>query len=177
MRNFGQRGKMLLAWLAVSGWLLPITPARADSPPVASASRPVIHDVRLDSRGSLQGRMIDLDGQPAPQESLELLRNGQIVAQTVSGADGQFEFAQVPAGVYQIRFGSYMVVCRVWTEGAAPPAAKGQLTVLSSPPLVRGQQPASEIFRNPLFIGLIVAAAIAIPVAVHNSRSDSPSGS
>lgn len=177
MRNFGQRGKMLVAWLAVSGWLLPITRAPADDPPAAAVAQPVIHDVRLDSHGNLQGRLIDLEGQPVSQESLELLRDGRVVAQTASRADGQFEFTRLSAGVYQIRFSSYMVVCRVWTDAAAPPAAKSQLTVLSAPPTIRGQQPVSEIFRNPLFIGLLVAAAIAVPVVVHNSRSDSPSGS
>jgi len=43
--------------------------------------------------------------------------------------------------------------------------------------LMHGQQPFSAIFTNPLFIGLVIAAAIAIPIAVHNSQSDRPPGS
>jgi hypothetical protein len=44
--------------------------------------------------------------------------------------------------------------------------------MVSSPQLVRGQQPISAVFSNPLLIGLIIAAAIAIPVAIHNSQDD-----
>jgi len=51
------------------------------------------------------------------------------------------------------------------------------LTVVADQQVVRGQQPFSAIFTNTLFIGLVIAAAIAIPIAVHNSQDDQPSGS
>jgi hypothetical protein len=177
MNKMRQSKRMWVAWLAVAGWLLPTATVFPDDGLTRPAIQPVIHDIRLDLQGTLRGRLIDLEGRPVIEETLELIREGQTITRTVSGPDGQFQFAQVAAGVYQIRFGTSMVVCRVWTDAAAPPVAKSQLIVLAAPPLVRGQQPISEIFRNPLFIGLLVAAAIAIPVAVHQSRSDKPSGS
>jgi hypothetical protein len=73
--------------------------------------------------------------------------------------------------------GQRSVTCRAWTHAAAPPAATDQLTVVDGPPLIRGQQPFSAVFTNPLFIGLVIAAAIAIPIAVHNAQHDHPSGS
>ena len=168
---------MWVAWLAVAGWLFPTTGAFPDDGLTRSAVQPVIHDIRLDLQDTLRGRLIDLEGRPVIEETLESIREGQTITRAVSGQDGQFQFPQVAGGVYQIRFGNSMVVCRVWTDAAAPPVAKSQLIVLASPALVRGQQPVSEIFRNPLFIGLLVAAAIAIPVVVHQSRGDKPPSS
>jgi hypothetical protein len=42
------------------------------------------------------------------------------------------------------------------------------------PLAVRGQGPLSELLTyDPVLVGIIIAAAIAIPVAVHNSKSAS----
>jgi hypothetical protein len=42
----------------------------------------------------------------------------------------------------------------------------------------RGQRPFSDLFfADPLLVGLVVAAAIAIPIAVSSSRNDRPAGS
>jgi hypothetical protein len=51
------------------------------------------------------------------------------------------------------------------------------LLVDGSQGIARGQQPICDLLTNPLVIGLVVAAAIAIPVAIHNADNDSPSGS
>jgi hypothetical protein len=165
---------MWVAWLAIASWLVPCAGAFPQDLPMRPEVQPVIHDIRLDLNGTLHGKLIDLEGRPVIEETLELIREGQIIATTASDQDGRFQFAPGSTGVYQIHWGQTMVVCRAWSEAAAPPVAKRQLVVLAAPSLVRGQQPAREIFRNPLFIGLLVAAAIAIPVAIHNSRSSSP---
>jgi hypothetical protein len=177
MNKLRQSKGMWAAWLAVAGWWLPTASVFPDDGLTRPVAQPVIHDIRLDLQGTLHGKLIDLEGRPVIEETLELIREGQTITRAISGQDGQFRFAQVAGGIYQIRFGSSMVVCRVWTDAAAPPVAKSQLIVLEAAPVVRGQQPVSEIFRNPLFIGLLVAAAIAIPVAVHQSQGDKPSGS
>ncbi|MCH5375675.1 MAG: carboxypeptidase-like regulatory domain-containing protein [Planctomycetes bacterium] len=142
-----------------------------------SSTVPTVSDVRLDPQGTLRGQLVNLQGQPVADQPLELHRGGQTIARASSRADGEFVFQRLPAGVYQIRLGSYAAACRAWTADAAPPSAQSRLIMLSEPITVRGQQPIHEIFRNPLFIGLVVAAAIAIPVAIHNSQDDKPSGS
>jgi hypothetical protein len=43
--------------------------------------------------------------------------------------------------------------------------------------VVRGQQPLSALLMNPLVIGAVIAAAVAIPLAVHHNHHESPSGS
>jgi hypothetical protein len=170
------RGRMLAAWLACLSWLLP-APCAISAHPPAAPGLPGIWDVRLDQQGTLRGRLVDLEGLPVAGQELELLRGGQSAAQAVSGDAGQFDFAGLPAGVYQIHFDSCAVTCRAWTAAAAPPAARDQLVVLAAPATVRGQQPIQCLFRNPLFIGLVVAAAIAIPIAIHNAKDDRPPGS
>jgi hypothetical protein len=69
-------------------------------------------------------------------------------------------------------------LCRGWAPGTAPPVAVEQLLVTSSDVVVRAQYPFSHlIFGDPILIGAAIAGAIAIPIAVANSKSESPSGS
>lgn len=177
MNRLRQRKTMWLAWLAVSAWFLPTAGLAANDQTLRPETQPIIHDIRLDLQGTMHGRLIDTEGRPIIEETLELIREGETITRAVSDSDGRFQFASVSTGVHQIHWKSSMVVCRVWTDNVAPPIAKDKLVVLDMPPLVRGQRPAREIFHNPLFIGLFVAAAIAIPIAVNQSRSDKPPSS
>lgn len=177
MNRFWQRKTTWPAWLAVAAWLMPAMQATADEPTLRPETQPIIHDLQTDFQGTMHGRLIDLEGRPVIEETLELIREGETIARAVSDSNGRFRFASVSTGVYQIQWKSSVVVCRVWAATVAPPVAKDKLVLLDAPPLVRGQRPAREIFHNPLFIGLFVAAAIAIPVAVHQSRKDQPPSS
>jgi hypothetical protein len=71
------------------------------------ATQPVIHDIRLDLQGTLHGKLIDLEGRPVIEETLELIREGQVITRTVSGQDGQFRFAQVVGGRLPDPFGQF----------------------------------------------------------------------
>lgn len=92
-------------------------------------------------------------------------------------AAGQFVLPGVTAGIQRLTAEDAVLNCRIWTHAAAPPAAMDHVTLIADQTIVRGQQPFSAIFTNPLFIGLVIAAAVAIPIAVHNSQDDRPSGS
>jgi len=104
-------------------------------------------------------------------QAIVLHQRGKPVAQTQSNDSGEFAFARVSGGVCQLAAGASTIVCRAWTSEAAPPVASDQVTIVASPHVVRGQQPLS-VLSNPLFVGLIIAAAIAIPVAIHNAQDD-----
>jgi hypothetical protein len=177
MNRMRQRRTTWLAWLAVSAWLFPTAGWTANDEPLRPETQPIIHDIRLDPQGTMHGRLLNLEGRPVIEETLELIREGETITQAMSDSDGRFQFSPVSTGIYQIQWKSSMVICRVWTDAVAPPVAKDKLVVLDVAPLVRGQRPAREIFHNPLFLGLFVAAAIAIPIAVHQSRSDRPPSS
>jgi hypothetical protein len=159
--------------------LLPV-PAVSAAQPVSSAGTPAssgIVDVRLDERGAVRGRLLDASGQGLADRPVVLQQAGGTVSRVQTDSGGGFVLQRVSGGVHQLTAGDGTVTCRVWTHAAAPPSATDQLTVVAGQPLVRGQQPFSAIFTNPLFIGLVIAAAIAIPIAVHNAQDDHPSGS
>jgi len=150
------------------------------APPVAgppTAAPTGIVDVRLDEHGAIHGYLLNTAGQGLADRPVVLQQAGGAVSRTQTDTVGGFVLQRVSGGVHQLTTGHGTVTCRVWTHAAAPPSATDQLTVVADPQVVRGQQPFSAIFTNPLFIGLVIAAAIAIPIAVHNSQDDQPSGS
>jgi hypothetical protein len=163
--------------LACVAWLLPVHEIAAAPPIPGAATTGVMIDVRLDPWGAVRGRLLDAGGQPLANRPVVLQQadGASLAAQTDVG--GGFVLHRVSAGVHRLTVGDETVNCRVWTHAAAPPSAADQLTVVAGQTIIRGQQPFSAIFTNPLFIGLVIAAAIAIPIAVHNSQSDRPPGS
>jgi hypothetical protein len=165
---------MVTVWLACLGWLLPIPEAGAAerAGPGAVRAVSVVYDVRLDEDDSFSGRLLDPSGRPLAGQTVLLRKGGKTLAQSRSGDRGEFSFGGVRAGVYQVTIGASAVACRAWTERAAPPAATSQLAIVTHPDVIRGQQPISCLLSSPLFVGLIIAAAIAIPVAIHNSQDD-----
>lgn len=179
MRKTLRGVRAVTAGLACLTWVLPPSVVSASQPAggeQAAASAGVV-DVRLDEQGSLRGMLVDEKGQPLAARPAVLEQVGGAVFSAATDGAGKFVFRGVSGGMHRLVVGQGSVACRVWTQAAAPPSATEQLTVVAGPPLVRGQQPLSAVFTNPLFIGLVVAAAIAIPIAVHNAQNDHPSGS
>lgn len=173
MRKLQRMIRVTVVSLACLGWLLPPPLVRASQPggggPTAAAAG--IVDVRLDERGAVRGILLDGAGQPLARRPVVLRQTSGTAASTETDAAGRFVLRGVSGGVHCLVAGDRSVTCRVWTQAAAPPAATDQLTVVAGPPLVRGQQPIYAILQNPLFIGLVVAAAIAIPIALHDDGS------
>jgi hypothetical protein len=164
--------------LACLTWLLPVPPSFAAPVSSAGTAAPIgIVDVRLDEHGAIHGHVLNAAGQSLADRPVVLQQAGGAVSRAQTDPAGRFVLQQVSGGVHQLMTEQGTVTCRVWTHAAAPPSATDQLTVVAEQPVVRGQQPFSAIFTNPLFIGLVIAAAIAIPIAVHNSQNDQPSGS
>jgi hypothetical protein len=163
--------------LACLGCLLPqqafSAPDTTTKP--ASAQTPIV-DVRTAADGTLGGKLVDQSGKPMVKQSVMLYHAGRMVMRTKTNKQGDFAFRPVRGGVYQVIIDDAGVGCRVWPKNIAPPAAREQLLVVVGAPVVRGQQPIGAAFSSPVFMGAVLAAAIAIPVAVHNAKDD-PSGS
>lgn len=162
--------RVTIVSLASLAWLLPL-PAVRGSQPAGGRDVAAVVDVRLDERGSMRGSLIDVAGQPLAARPVVLRQAGNTTCSTETDAAGVFVLRGVSAGMHQLIVVDQSMTCRVWTHAAAPPAASDQVTVMAGPPLVRGQQPFSAIFTNPLFIGLVIAAVIAIPIALHDDAS------
>ncbi len=164
-------------WFALLGTL---SPPRVAATEPARAPRVVTHDVCLDARGRLHGVVVNGQGQaqvaatvtlgrtdrPGPRQSLR------------TGGEGQFCFEDVKAGTYQLETSEGVCLCRLWTSTAAPPAAAKSLLVVNDAQITRGQRPIGELFRSDaVLMATVVAAAIAIPIAVHKSKSKDAEGS
>jgi hypothetical protein len=157
-------------------------PAAVEAPAMRVA------DVALGGDGSLSGQAMSLQGQPLANLPV-VITDGRQQAATTTDAKGQFRFAGLRGGAYSVHTGQQIHACRAWKAGTAPPSATRGLMVVQGHETALGQfcgspvecgtpvtggvfAGARDALRNPLVIGGIIAAAIAIPVAVHNSDDD-----
>jgi hypothetical protein len=177
MRSWWRICRRITVALACLGWLLPAPPSSASDQTLAPGPRPALWDVRLDEQGTLQGQLIDGALRPLAERRVTLSQAGQTMAVVPTDDRGLFRVPLVRGGVYQLSVGAAAATIRVWTPQAAPPAAVQHLVLMDAPPVVRGQQPLSALLMNPLVIGAVIAAAVAIPLAVHHNHHESPSGS
>lgn len=169
-------GLVFFAWV---GMLMPVQLFASDSRPRAGQPKVsrVIVDISLQA-GRLTGRVTDAEGIPVAEAFVVAIQNQKAVSRATTDEDGAFSLSGIRGGLCHVVAGNVVQVCRCWTHDAAPPAAKPRLLIASDTAVVRGQRPLSErIFARPILLGLVLAAAIAIPIAVHNSKRDSHSGS
>lgn len=154
--------------LAALGVLIP-SPLLAGSP----TRTPVILDVALRDGGVLVGQVVNEQGAAEVGVPVSIRSQDRELAIARTGKEGYFAFKGLRGGVYQLVADRGHGVYRVWSPGTAPPAAQEGALLVNSDQVVRGQA-AGPGFRtfitNPLVIAGIVAAAVAIPVAIHNSH-------
>jgi len=149
-------------------------------------------DFELDKNGLFSGQIVDAQGQPQAGAAVILHgRNQQY--KTVSDAKGWFHFAKLSGGTYRLETGGSQQLFRLWTHGTAPPKSNQKMLVVQQGKMiVLGQYCGDGVncgsgvgsggyvknaLTNPLVIGGIIAAAIAIPVAIHNADDDDPPAS
>jgi hypothetical protein len=132
-------------------------------------------DVELDPDGVLHGVVVNVQGVPVAGMSV-LVHNAAGEATTVeTDAMGRFSVA-VPGGTYRLSTGGFTREFRTWVAGTAPPQSRQIAAIVVGGDVVRGQMPLGDFFRSDAFLlTALVSAAIAIPIAVHNSKSRAPS--
>ncbi len=173
MRKLLHHCRIVIVCLACLASSLPLHVAVASPPAGIAGPMAGIVDVRLDAQGGLRGTLVDGLGQPLAAQPVILQATGGVASGTQTDAAGCFTFQSVRGGVYRLLAGDGVVTCRVWTHAAAPPVAADRLAVVTGQSVVRGQQPFSAVFTNPLFIGLVIATAIVVPLAVRNAHDGS----
>jgi hypothetical protein len=161
--------------LAAFGFLLP-QPLVAGSPAPASPPSPVV-DVALGEGGVLVGQVVDDQGAALANVPVSLKAQERELAVAKSSKEGYFKFKGVRGGVYHLAAAKGHGVFRMWSPGTAPPAAEEGALLVSGDQVVRGQEGNAykAFLTNPLLIGAVVATAVAVPVAIHNSHHSSPS--
>ncbi len=133
---------------------------------------PRVGDVALSEQGTFRARILSRDGLTVADQTLTLSRRGETVATAVSDNQGQIAIPGLTGGQYEMHVANETSVIRIWTAKAAPPIASKNLLIVPTSQIERAQQPLGNFFAaEPVMIGVLIAAAIAIPIAVHQSGS------
>jgi hypothetical protein len=127
-------------------------------------------DIDLGRSQQLRGQLVNRDGKPLANQRVVAIQGDSTPMQTTTDRSGRFVFVGLKAGLYQVQAEHGLAMCRCWSDRTAPPAAVNELLLVSDAQAVRGQRPFAEILSGPILIGLIIAAAIAIPIAIHESQ-------
>lgn len=166
-----------LAGLACVTWLLPLQAMAAGqntSLPNSPRNAPAIRDVELGTGGRITGQFVDAQGQPKANQVVVVQRQHAQPQQTRTDTSGRFVIDGATGGLYQVATADSVVLCRCWAENTAPPGANRDLLIVSGDGVQRGQRPIGELlFSAPVLVALVIAAAIAIPIAIHNSQDAS----
>lgn len=172
--------KTSLLAIACLGLLMPAPAAlgwqqRTPATPWANTP-PRIADVSLQEGGILYGQVVDGQGVPRASAPVSLARVGGQRVTTRTNGSGWFQAGPLEGGTYQIVARRGTGVFRVWTPATAPPTAAPAILVVDSTDQVLGQRPLSGPvgywLRNPFVVTGVVAVAVAVPVAIHNTRDD-----
>ena len=122
----------------------------------AEQTRPTISDVSLQDNGVLRGQILDTTGLPQAKSQVALVKDGKLVATTMTDAQGQFAVASITPGVYQIESAHAGGVYRVWNAQTAPPVAKSGILMVGDTSVVRG-----ELFHHNGVYGPALRGAVA----------------
>jgi hypothetical protein len=136
--------------------------AHAAGPVFSTTSR--VSDVALTPGGLLRGQVLDAQGVPQRQIKVAVGKTNQQPTYVSTDGTGQFSVQGLSAGVYQVQTSHGSGVYRVWAPRTAPPSAQAGVLVVNHKQVVRGYGGA-HVLGNPWVMGLVVAAAIAIPLA------------
>ena len=176
-----KRIRILKAWagcLACCGMLLPMPAIQAAATDQTTVSQPgmpakQVIDVELRGGGLLLGQVVGPAGKPLVGTRVSLRRLDREVATTVTDPSGYFFARGLRGGTYEIIAGPTRQLYRLWAPGTAPPTAGPGALIVVGGHQVRGQTgPTGYWLSNPWVIAGIVAAAVAVPVAIHNNRID-----
>lgn len=140
--------------------------------PVRSSILSTVSDVALMPGGVLAGQVVDAAGQPLAGEAIVVQQSDREPVSIRSDERGQFRLSGMNAGLCRIEYGESVLACRCWSPRTAPPAATKELLLITGDPVERGQCCIGDLISGPVLIGLIIAAAVVIPIAVHNSQKD-----
>lgn len=127
--------------------------------------------VMLGQDKMLRGIAKTKTGEPAANATVVLGVNGKPVGRILADQQGRFQFGPLKAGKYQVATKDAAAMLALYSLDSAPESAEKIVEVSQPAMIARGQSP-GNLLTNPWFIGLIVAAAIAIPLAIVLSNDD-----
>jgi hypothetical protein len=169
---------MVLGCSMVSLQIQPILAAAEDATPFSGQSSAVayteIRDVALQPGGILQGQVVDVQGKPAADARIQVVRLTAPQALVASGRtdrDGRFQVAALKGGIYSLQTGETTVICRLWAPGTEPPAAVPAVLLVSDGTVVRGNLGDGVTPLEWTLLGVAVAGAVAAGVVLSQHHS------
>ena len=168
--SFGSVGRPRSCWRAPVGCFLTLHGgggAGRDPPRSRDEDRRLRHC--LGAQGRVARKGLGRSGTGAAGAAGCSAQAGRETRQVVSDDQGCFSVEPVHGGACHVVSADAASVCRCWAANTAPPSAAEQLTLVSQQRVERGQSPVHELY-TPILVSLVVAAAIAIPLAVHNAE-------
>lgn len=154
-----------------------------------------LRNVELNADGNLTGQLLSTDGSAISNARLQVHSQNnlnQVSQDAVTDEHGNFNVAGLRSGTCVISVGEESFACRVWQNGTAPPKSLESIAIVDSTSVVRGNscgdcgqcsecQGTGNRFMNKIRcmtkaqkvgLGLVVAAAIAIPIALSNDKDN-----
>ncbi len=89
-----------------------------------------IHDVRLTTKGEIQGRVIDQRGNRISGFGVELHDQAGNKARVTTDEDGWFRCKTTRGGLYRVAIGDQTKSFRCWTAMNAPPSSLDQINFI-----------------------------------------------
>ena len=177
MRKLRIWGHVATSLATVALVLAPTVRVEAEHPLPADRPLAQVLDVALDAEQMLHGQVVNPSAVAVQQGQALLLRDGVTIGLVQADLEGRFAIRLTQGGLYQMATDHEVVSFRAWTAGAAPPRAQRAI-VLTAGDVTRGQQGQIPFVRHsPWVIVGVVAAAVAIPIVLHNHRNDRGDGS
>lgn len=186
-----RRVQSMLTTLACIGMLTPFSALFAEQ--TAEQNQSKITDVALGSGGLLAGTVVDKEGRPVENARIVLRSKEKTLVDTHAAEDGSFRIHALRGGVYDMTANGKTTVMRLWADQTAPPSSETTATLVAGGEVVRGQSCSNgsctapggcdcdscvgaapwAFLMNPMVIGAVVAAAVAIPLALDDDGNAS----
>lgn len=161
------------------GWILTILAAAGFCLPVSSIAATKTKtgptDVKLTSANILVGQVINAQGQAIAGKPVMVQYQNKLVAAPTTDKNGYFALKGVRPGIYRIASMKGVGDYRVWSEKTAPPKSASGALLIEGKEIIRGQingMALRNVLANPFVVAGIVATAVAVPVAIHNSHGN-----
>lgn len=155
---------------AVAAMIGLLLPQHSLAAPVQKAAA---NDIALRDGGVFVGQYVDAQGAALADADVRMVVDGRTVAVSKTDKQGVFAVKGLAKGQYDVIAMDTKATFRCWDGKTAPPSARNGALIVTGEDAMNGQLGLRGMLANPWVIGGIVAAAVAIPVAVHNSN-DSP---
>jgi hypothetical protein len=162
----------LLGLTIVASWIFPLRSAvgnenPAQSPPVGF----VATEIQLGEKDSLRGTVMLPGGKPAANQTVVLGREGKLLQRVTADENGTFAFTGLKPGTYQVATRDAVALVKCLPENPTTNKEVSKELIMSQEAmLARGNS--RNALLHPFFVGLVILAAIAIPIAISKDNDE-----